>query len=337
MNKSILLSLIVLLLAGVVWFVANKEEKSTDSMSQLQEERDFTLKDESKLAAFRITKPNGEVINLKKVSKDHWILNDTYPANMQVVETALNTFENYQLKYIPTKQSTELILEGIKKNGILIEYIDDGGKVFNKYLIGAGADKGTATYMLRSGYDQPFAMSIKGFDGIVRSRFDHNTEDWRSLRLFDFADGKIDKIVVDYSKDKENSFEIVKNDGHYEVKPLLKSVQLISKPANASILNAYLKDYGSLYAEGLENKNSLKDSLMNVLPFATINVVTGNEEMVLKFIPVLYQTDHTPNPSAYQDAKQINRYYTSVNDKDLFLTQQYVVGKYFMSYRGFFK
>jgi hypothetical protein len=290
------------------------------------------------LNAFRITQKNNNPITFKKNQKGDWIMDDSLRANQLTIAAALAVFQKARMKFIPTKNAIEHIMAGIEKQGIQVEYLDDAGNTTKSYIIGSGAGKGDVTYFLMSGAEQPYAMEMSGFDGILRSRFDHLYENWRSPILLDENPSEIEKISVEYPKDRENSFVITKENSAYSVKPMFNTTTIVNKNINSSILEAYLLNFKSLYAEGFENRNERRDSIITLVPFVTMKVKSqGEDEKSFDFYPVLTGIDPNLNPTAYQEAAKINRYFTQTNWGDFMLTQQYVVGKYFVSYRSFFE
>ncbi len=334
MNKNILLGIVAIILAIAAYLGLSKNE-ANNATDRINEERNFTIKNRNSLAGFRISKKTDVPYEFIKDKKGNWILNGKYLAEDLTVGAALAVFERARVEFIPINKAIPQILETMDEIGIKIEYLDENKNVINSYVIGSAAKDGE-TYFLRDGYKQPFAMGMSGFDGVLRSRFDHTFEKWRSTKMLDEEIKNIDSISVIYPKDRENSFMIKNENGTFKVLPKFSTTSVINAEPNASILDSYVNEYKLLYAEGFENSNTRQDSITSYLPFATIEVGLKDTIKKFDFYPYLTGVDPNLNPSAQQDAVKINRYYTKCNNGDFLLTQQYVVGKYFRTYRSFF-
>jgi len=130
--KRTLLLLLVLLLLGVLYFGFVKKEDQTSSIKI--EDREFVLKDQSKVDVITIDSKGRPPIHLGK-TKDGWYINNKQRANQRIVQNMLNTLERMAIKYIPTKKENETALKRMEMHGIELKTYDKTGALITDFIL----------------------------------------------------------------------------------------------------------------------------------------------------------------------------------------------------------
>jgi len=271
MKKTLNLLLILFILLGL-YFLFKKGQKDGQAGSIKLEDREFVVKDRSDINVITI-KPKGYPLNHLSKSGDKWIYNNKYEADMSIVRNMLNVLTKMRINYIPPQNTLPKIYNGFKEVGIDINVYDKAGNVLSSFILGGNTVKEDATYCMRQGYKQPYAMCMPTTVGGLRAYFNQTAEQLRSKIVFDLEDKKVESVELLYNKDRKNSFSVSQKGGEF-VLDAPNYLKNRDKQPNPKMMSAYLKDFDRVGAEAIKTGMPSVDSLRQYTPFAnmTINV-----------------------------------------------------------------
>ncbi len=333
--KNILGLLIgLLVLAGVAFFLmkSNPETKSTLNSTGQK----FAV-DQEDVHRIEITRGFSSDLVFTR-EKDSWIINGEFYANPYTMSSLLNTMQKIDMIFIPYKTYYETILSDMDKIGIHVAAFDKSGNKLTGYTIGSNTLKNDASYFMLDGDDQPYAVNIKGFNGTVRDRYNYDIEKWKDKTIFNEPANNISSVKVTYPKKQSYSFEMKKDEGKFTVKPIDRFTKKSSNPLNIAKVEAYLNGFQNVVAEGYDNRNLQKDSIMTLTSFVEFDVETVNgRQYKYKMIPFREVLDPNVNISDMQDLEKVERYFvTNEITGDFLVLQQRLFKDLLRSYDYFY-
>lgn len=333
--KKTLLLLLLLIVVGVGAYMAvttNKVEKTTLNSTGVK----FTWPKDD-IGRVYIDRKNATNYDFVKTDKG-WMFNGKHKANMFAFSHVLTTLSKMDMKFIPYKESRDNIINEMKNSGIHVTVYDNAGKAQRAFTIGSNAKKGDATYMLIDGDNQPYAMTLKSFDGSLRERFNYPRDNWINKMMFDEEPSEISTVKMIYPKHKSSSFVLSKKEGKFTVEPGDKLAKPINRPINEAKLVAYLNSFKMIGAEGIDNKNPKKDSIMNLVPFLEIHMIKiDGEELKFSFMPFRDILNPKVNTIDLKELESIERYFvTNEITGDFMVIQQRVFKDLLRSYDYFY-
>ncbi|MGA1544013.1 MAG: DUF4340 domain-containing protein [Saprospiraceae bacterium] len=339
MDKRTRLLLILLSVAGLsYWIVSQVENKSEGgSMNQLSAERNFAVPNIEEVAKVFLADRKGNTTLLLK-QKDKWLVNDRYKANPNTIENLLNTIQKIEIKYKPPKAAVNQMLTNLATEGIKVMVYDERDRLLKSYYVGGATGDELGTFIIMEGYEEPYVGHLPGWTGNIRFRFNLTGEDWRDKTVFEYPLGTIHKLSIDYPNQPQHSFSLEKRGRDYFLnRPTDKLVQK-AVLVNQGLVERYLKAFEKMGAEAFENNNPRKDSIIEQIPFALINLEStiGKSQQVSLFPiqPAFIQVDAEtgePIPSA----NNIERYFAFNLPNDLYLIQHRVFQKILLGYDYF--
>lgn len=324
----------LLVLAGVAFFLmkSNPETKSTLNSTGQK----FAVEQDD---VHRIKITRGYSNDLEFTRKDdQWMINNEFYANPYTMSSLLNTMEKIDMIFIPYKTYYETIMSDIEKIGIHVEAFDESGNKLTGYTIGSNTLKNDASYFILDGDNQPYAVNIKGFNGTVRDRYNYDIEKWKDKTIFNEPASNIESVKVTYPKKQSYSFEMKKKDGQYTVVPSDRFTSASTKPLNTAKVEAFLNGFQNVIAEGYDNKNMRKDSIMSLTSFVEFDVETvKGRSYKYKMIPFREVLDPNVNISDMQDLEKVERYFvTNETTGDFLVLQQRLFKDLLRSYEYFY-
>jgi len=329
MKKTLILLAILVTLGAVAYFL--KTNNANDNSSIDLSDRNFAYENENNIGKIILQKPNQKAQIFERRGQD-WYVND-YLVGEYKIPTLLKAITSVRVEHLPPKNTIPTIYDAIKKDGVHVEVYTKSGKKVRSYTVGPNANSGRCTYMLADGKDQPYCMNIKNF-GQLRPRFVQTLDTWRDVALFRLDKEDITDLTVEYNKDYTSSFQIIKNRGDYIVKDI-GGLTKGNKINQARVLD-YLSEYEKLYGEGLDNNYNLKDSVSNLLPFATVTVIKkGGESKSIKLFPKEEVQNISDEVLTTDDTKQIQKYFVSTSDGDFMVAQHRLIRPIFRPYDYF--
>ncbi len=272
-----------------------------------------------------------------------WSLNGRFLANLNVMQTFLETVQKINVRYVPPHAAVPGMLQNLAAEGIRVDLFLSGG-ARKTYYIGGVTPDDRGTYAAMDGSDQPYVVHLPFFEGHLRSRYTTELDAWRDRTLFHFAPEDIESIAVEYPQYQMESFRLEKKAvGQYEVGPFYPTQPRFSKDLTKGKAEAYLLGFEKLIGEAVVNSEPKKDSILSrSVPFAKITVKTAKMgEQKATFYP-LWPIDRDGNavPPANTNPffGQVERYHVLMEPSgDFCLAQHVVFGKTFARHGWFFQ
>lgn len=335
MSKKTIIQLVVFLLLGglAMYFInADKGNKPSSMMSA----RDLMTVSVEDMDEILVERKNDLDLRFDK-RDDGWYVNKYYKANPNTVSHLVNTIADMDMIFIPPKTSLSNVLRDMDDIGIDVTVFKNGKKQ-KAFTVGANTLKNNGTYFLPEGSKQPYAMSLRSFDGTLRDRFNYKFEDWRDKTLIEVGPNEISKIKMVFPKSMKNSYEMNIKNGNADITPLDPfRTKFETKPVQSRV-DAFLLGFDKIGAEGFDNNNPQRDSISKLTPFLdmTLDTKTG-ASIHYVFIPFRDIIDPSVNTKDLDDLQFVERYFV-VNKKtnDFLVIQQRVFKEVLRSYGYFF-
>lgn len=337
MTRTIILLLLVLILGGgTIWFLSNKEDKKTTLAGW---DRDFAVEKVEDIHKIFLADRYSERVTLERKG-DHWTYNEKYRANPNVVENLLDAIGRVQMKYKPPKNAVEPMIESLATEGIKVEIYDKNDELIKAYYVGGATADERGTYMIRDGADQPYVVHIPSWEGNIRFRYNLRGASWRDKTIFHEDMEDIVSVSVEYPKQRSRSFRLEKEGGEYKVTPFYDITQPTNRPYKKGSAEQYLIGFEKpMIAEGFENKNPKRDSVIQTIPFSIVRLMTkDSNEVAVRFFPIYQPGDIDPKTNTYLSSGSIERYYADVMSEGSFmLVQHRIFQRAFYAYEFFFE
>lgn len=330
MKRNTLILLAAFITLGIGTWYALDYSKRTKQGSTVNPDMDFAVNPEEVYKIF-IADRSGRSATLER-NGSKWTYNKDHVARQTAVELLLETMKKIRVNYIPPAASEDHMVKSIASEGIKVEIYNKEGKPIKVYYVGGVTNDETGTYVMMDGAEHPYVAHIPTMIGSFRIHYRLEPDEWYDRTVFEEKPEDIQFISVEYPQNKSESFKLEKKDElEYEIKPYYSTTPVSRKPQRKGTAEAYLVGFERMGAEAYETMNPLKDSIMNLVPFAIITVKkTDGKQKVVKFWPVEQIDD--PNTKRTLTI----RYLTACDWGPFVLTQHRVFGPVFRGYSYFF-
>lgn len=335
MKKNLILASLFLVLAFVAYKLYEKNRVNT-KMSQLKEERDFTVESKESIYKIVLERVGEKPLVFTKVSEKEWYLNEKLRADEVVVGYMVQVLTKAKIHSIPSKNAQKSIQEYLKLKGITVTVFDKEGNQIKKLQVGSDLQKGESTYFLLDGFEQAYALELPGLGGGLRSRFEQKEDNYRDRFIYREPKDKIVSITVDYTQDSAASYTIEKVGTGYTIRPQKDGPGQESKGVNQNKIETYLSFFELLGAELLYNHYEKRKEVEATPPFCTITLTRSDTGVkVYKFWDYDKFVRSADERGRSVDAIHINRFFVSTGE-DFYTVQSEVFGKVFSAYSYFF-
>ena len=335
MKKNLILAFVFIALAFVAYKLYEKNRVNT-AMSQLKEERDFTVDSKESIYKIVLERVGEQPLVFTKISEKEWYLNDKYRADEIVVGYMVQVLTKAKIHSIPSKNAQKSIQEYLKLKGITVTVYDKEGHQIKKLQVGSDLQKGESTYFLLDGFQQAYALELPGLGGGLRSRFEQKEDNYRDRFIYREPKDKITAITVNYTQDPAASYTIEKAGTGYTIRPLEGAEARGTKAANLNKIDTYLSFFELLGAELLYNHFEKRKEVEASPPFCTITLTRSDTGVkVYKFWDYDKFVRAADERGRSVDAVHINRFFVSTGE-DFYTVQTEVFGKIFSAYPYFF-
>jgi len=338
MKKNLILLIIVVILGGLAYYLTQQDEAKKTNKTYDFSYRDFAIKDIDKVHKIVLINRSSGVLSFVKNDND-WIINKKYKANNNNMKNMLSVIKKVKIDYVPTDAAIENIMKNMMYDGIKVEIYDADNNALKKYYIGGSPENNTGTYFVMEGSAKPLVMTIPGFRGNLRVRFEYPLDDWRDRTVYAEKIDNIKEVEFKYLFDKDLSFKLTREGEDFNVEPAFQNQKKLSGTPNQKFIKEYLLGFRKKIAEGIDSGNEFKENVLSGHHIVEMNLKRENgTEKKLK----LYM-----NPSADEDIqygdegvnkylnKMILRYYILDEKNDLYLIQYGVFEKLFVPYKSF--
>lgn len=342
-NKFTILFTIILAVITLILIINNS--KSTIKY-------DFTIEDVSTITKIFMSDKLNNMVTLKKIDEQNWILNDKYPARTDGLDMLLETFSQMRVREPVSIAGRNNVIKWLAASSVKVEIYQQTYRInfFNKlklfphekitkvFYVGGETQDNRGTFMLIEGSSEPFVVYIPGFRGFLSPRFNARETEWRKHTIFDLKISEISAVKVEYPTAQDSSFEISKNGKAFEVKRL-KDNTLIAPYDTLKVLD-YMSGFTNINFEAFRNFLGKKviDSLTSQVPMAVISVtdISGKTNRILT-----YKKLAEPGSIDEFTGKELkfdrDRFYGIVNEGKDFVLLQYFVFDAILRTTDYFK
>ena len=338
MNRTLLLLIIVLILgAGTAWLFFQKGEDPSSTL--VGWDRDFKVENTDEIHKIFLADRNGGTVTLDR--KDgYWMYNNKYRARPNAVENLLDAISRIEMKYKPPRAAIEPMIKSLATEGIKVEVYGKTDNLLKSYYVGGSTPDERGTYMIMDKAEEPYVVSIPSWEGNVRFRYNLQGANWRDKTVFAFEIEDIQSVSIEYPKQKNRSFFLEKRNEDYEVRPFYDITPTISRPYKKGSAQQFLYGFEKLIAEGIENKNEVRDSITQMIPFSIITLTDSKgAETEVKLHPIHPKGFVDPKTGIAQEGQPaVDRYYADmVSSGDFMLVQDRLFNKILWGYDFFFE
>lgn len=317
----IILSLVLIGLAGFTWWKSNEEKKKMEAVSW---DRRFAIKDQNSISKVILTKRGAESIVLEKNENAQWRLNGKYDVFPNAINNFLEVASNLSIQSIPPKSAYDGIMREFAAFGIKVQFFDPQGEIIKTYYVGGVTSSEEGLYALMEGSQQPYAVELGKSVANLRYRYDIKLDDWRDRYLFKTEAKDIKTLIVQFPFAAEESFRIENANSKYQ---LYDAKGIEDKTIDQLKLKKYLSAYGYIGTEAIENNNKDRDSISRLIPYMHITMVgTKGDTSSCAIYPINEQTGHLDLSKEFLTKGELFRLFANRNDGDFFLLQYVNLG-----------
>jgi hypothetical protein len=277
MRRTLFLSLFLLLLVGLIVYLAKRQSSKTNALDTY--EGDFSIENVADVNKIVIQHRAGPTYTLTR-SKDGWMINNAYAARMSTVEPLLSALKEVRIRYIPGDAAMPNVLENIEGTYVHVDVFHKSGEKLKSFRVGGVTPDERGTYVLMDGSKQPFVVHIPSWDGALRTRFTPGFEDWRDRHFMALKADDIKAVKVEYPKQKSQSFNLQRSGSGFILSPVYPELRQYPKGYRDGTAEAFLKAISEAACEGFENQYSRRDSIQSLVPFCTMQIDLINDEQV---------------------------------------------------------
>lgn len=268
-NNNIIYLVFLIILIVITIFVVLTRSKSTIP----EKHRNFAVKDTSSITKIFLADMEGKSVTLIR-SSNTWLVNDTYPCNMERIGLLLDVISNLKVKSTVPLSLMNTVITDLATKGIKIEIYRKKKKI-KAYYVGSETNDALGTYMaLDIKHKEPFIMYIPGFEGFLTPRYFTNVSDWRSKIVFNYNPLDIKTVTIKYSDTVENSFKLEVNGPNSFSLTTLENKIPFSGQIDTRKIKSFLVGFHNVQIMDIvdDMPKSITDSLLNSYPVITVSV-----------------------------------------------------------------
>lgn len=338
--KKLLPLLILVAIAAMIayYFTTSQNVKGTSVDSQTN----FGISDTAAVGKIFIADRSGNSATLSREAGG-WMVNDQFRAREDAISTLLKTFKNIYIQRPVPKESQEQVNRVMAGGSMKVEIYDRSDNWIKTWYVGHATMDKKGTYMLletpKGGRSTaPFIMDLRGFIGMLNTRFFTDENEWRSVGILRYPDMDLQEIEVIYPNDPTASFKIEYSGGN--------NISLFELPENEIVENldtTIIKDYMlnfklasfENYRTGLSEAE--EDSISATTPFQIIRVKDANQMREIKLWAKASRNAEPEEGDMDIEPVDKERVYATCNDGEMALAQRYVWDKFSAPIQVFIK
>jgi hypothetical protein len=324
MKKILPFAIIVLIVAGAALYMSSLDDGSTNRKDQT----DFAIADTASVGTIFIADMRGRSVTLDR-HEGFWMVNDTFVARPDAVQLLLATFKNVYVQRPVTREGQEQVNRIMASSAKKVEVYDLSYNLIKTWYVGHGTMDKKGTYMLLETPEfgkaaAPYILDMKGFLGMLDTRFFTDLHEWRSVRFFDYPDMQLKTIEVDYPGQPEASFRIEYGGGN-DIKLYAKDSTVPFDGFDSTVVKDYMLNFK---LASFENFNTLlspaqEDSVMAHTPYQVISVEDRKQRKVIRLWPKSPPANQTEMDGETLSTIDRERVYAATSNNELALAQRY--------------
>ena len=302
MKSSTIYIVILILLVAAAGYLYLKDQSSTLDPRL----SDFSIEEDqaSRLDSILLSQ-GSETIKLYR-NNNRWYLNEQQYALEQNVKQLLNVFQDLRVEAPAQRSNREELLEIIRENPIHVK-IYNGDDLIKDYLIEDHSQKKGTSYMMMNESEEPFIMSLPGYDGDLANLVKVDVSYWRDKTLFDYSGLDIKSIKVTYPSDMDHSFYLTYGEDEFKLQSLGDDKYI--EDFNSSRAARYFSYFGNVrFNKVIRNNGRLTDSLLNATPYCVFEVLDENNNL-RKLFTYRKKSEGRDDPFGQQSRYDLNFLY----------------------------
>ena len=340
MKKYLPYIIIILLLAGAAaWLILNKTS-GTDDLS----DKAFAVENTKSITKIILTNTDKKRIELNNTN-GVWMLNGKYAAREELIQSLLECMQRVTvLSPVPRAGHDNVIRQMMAQNVKVEVYTGKEQQPIKTFYVGGPTPDATGTYMVLEAdgklSSRPYIVYIPGLRAYLTPRFSTDEENWRTKVLYNYKEDDIKSLSVEYPAEEKKSFIINRlAKDSFEMLPKDEK-NAIHQHYEQKYIQQYLGFYSSVYIEAFDNNYSLKDSMMQTIPYCIITITEKDSainKVKLFYMPVSERSKMQYDKQGNVMTRDIEHFHAAIHDnKDFAIVQYYVFGKLLRSYQDFF-
>lgn len=326
MKKIVLLLLLVAVVGGIALYLSSSDDPFRSSGV---EQSDFAIADTASIGKIVIVDRSGVVAKLTR-GENGWVLNGKYPAREDGIQTLLKTFKNVYIQRPVSRESLEEVNRVMATSTKKAEIYDLEGELIKTWYVGHSTMDQKGTFMLLETPENgkssvPFIMDMKGFIGMLNTRFFTDENEWRSVQLLSYPDLNLQEIEVEYPKQPEASFSI-RYDGGNDLR-LFDGNGLSVAAYDTTTLKDYMFNFKQLSFENFKTGLTAvqNDSVKSTIPYQVIRI---SDQRTTHEISLWAKGATNQSSTADSSGTDLERIYGQYNDGELAIAQRFMWDKF---------
>lgn len=338
MNKNLLILVILVIIAGAVYFLL-PDNDSTIS----KEFQDFAIENPQEVDSIFMADKEKHVL-LRKQPNGRWTVNNKYEARPEMVELLLTKMSRLEAKSPVSNTQRAHVVGRLVTDGIKVEIYSKGKKI-KEYYVGDNTLTEDATYMFIQGDgSQPFEVHEPGFNGYLNIIYNVNEHDWKTRILMEYKPEEIKSVQVEYFEPEliMESFKLERTPNGLKLTNLANpNIQPTNTNANA--VNTYFNVFKTIYHAGYPPAMTQEkaDSIFKTQPWAVLTLTDVNgkvNKMAFHNKAVSKETKVQHDEQGVPMTKDTDLSYCFFNNsKELVGVDQHSFIRYLKGYSDFFK
>jgi len=254
MKRNLFYLLILLLMAGLTYYVFFRDQSNSFELS----ETNFNVKDTADLQTIFLIDMQGQRVKIARSNRFYngWALNDTLPIRKDAVDFMLEALALQKAEQPVPSGYHDAAIRELSSNATKVELYTPKGKTHTFY-VARNAGYGNVTYMLNEGAKRPYIVKLPMQNIFLGVRYYTRANDWRERRIM-FNENPIETVNVAYKDSIQYSFTI----NFTQAQPSLQGPTTMSRPLNLKRVNTYRGVLDKLYCTGFEERYLGKDSII---------------------------------------------------------------------------
>jgi len=270
-NVHLLFSLIAMLVATISFYWATNEDGSLEIDKTL-----FRVEEPTKINKVILESPKAKI--QLTYNGTTWKVNDRFDADRQLITVLFATLEQAKPKRSASENMRNEIVNNLTKEGVKVSLLKEG-ELKKTFFAGGNSEK-TITYF-QGQDDKPYVMTIPGYRIYVASILELDENGWRDKRVFNFNWRNFKKLIVTFSKEAKEDFEVNQRDRFFGIDGM---------KADTTRLNNFLDDVSLLTGDQIISQMSFPryDSLLSSSPMMKIEINDiANRKYQLELFPAI--------------------------------------------------
>lgn len=334
-----LLFLVLIIVAIAIYFTVTVNPDGTTVKAQT----DYSIQDTSIVGKIFIADRLGNTITLTREKNGAWDVNGKFPAREDAVETILKTFKNVYIQRPVPKEAQEQVIRVMSGMSKKVEIYDRKDNWLKTWYVGYATMDKKGTYMVletpEGGRSKvPFILDMRGFIGMLNTRFFTNESEWRSTGVISYPTMGLEEVEVLYPGEEDQSFKI-KYGGGNDLKLYKYGSDTPIENFDTSMVKDYLLNYKLASFENYETglTDFQEDSVKAQTPYQVITVKDPRRTRKIKLWAKKPWEGQTEDDQVTLSKVDRERIYGVCDDGELALAQRFAWDKFRAPLSAFLK